>query len=89
MSFIGRWQKRSCRETILKDAAGIYPIGIDQFDSDPFLFNCLNGTLNIRTGEFYAHRSEDLLSKLAGVRYDSHAQSKRWEDFISKVMQYV
>ncbi len=87
MNFIGRWQKRSCRETILKDAAGIYPIGIDQFDSDPFLFNCLNGTLDIRTGEFYTHRSEDLLSKLAGVRYDPHARSERWKHFVSEVMQ--
>ncbi len=86
MDYVGRWQKRNSREVILKDAAGVHPVSMDAFDVDPYLFNCLNGTLNTQTGEFYSHRPDDLLSMLAGVHYDPEANSDRWNRFISEVM---
>jgi putative DNA primase/helicase len=43
-----KWQARRTRETILKDAQGVYPIPMDAFDRDPFLFNCQNGTIHLR-----------------------------------------
>ena len=87
MEFAARWQKRSYRETILKDAAGVYPIPFSTFDRNPMIFNCLNGTRNFETGEFYKHRPEDFLSKLAGVNFDPSARCERWERFITEVMQ--
>ena len=64
------WHTRRTRETILKDASGVYCLGMADFDRDPFLFNCLNGTLNLRTLEFREHRAGDLLTMLSGVEYD-------------------
>ena len=87
MEFIKRWQRRNYRETVLKDAASVYPAALTAFDSDPMLFNCLNGTLNLETGKFYAHRPGDMLSKMSGVKYDTEAHSDRWEQFILEVMQ--
>ncbi len=84
---VGRWQKRSYRDTILKDAAGVHPVLFAAFDCNQNLFNCLNGTVNFATGEFYGHRPEDFLSKLAGVNYDPFAWCERWEQFIDEVMQ--
>ena len=43
---------RIYRETILKEAQSIYPIKMDEFDTDIYAFNCANGTLHLNTLEF-------------------------------------
>lgn len=85
--YAAKWQRRACRETILKDAASVYPLRYERFDADPMLLNCLNGTLDLRTCSFRAHSANDFITKLAGVRYDPEARSERWEKFVSEVMQ--
>ena len=82
-----KWQKRHTRETILKDAQGIYPISASSFDRDPFVFNCLNGTLHLDSMEFTEHKADDLLTKMSGAIYDPEAKSKRFDRFISEVTQ--
>ena len=47
-------------------------------DSDPYLFNCDNGTIDLRTGEFRAHRPADMITKLAPVTYDPKARCPLW-----------
>ncbi len=42
----------------------------EQFDGDPWLFNCLSGTIELRTGSMRGHARTDLLSKVSPVRYD-------------------
>ena len=87
LRFVGSWQRRSNRETILKDAASVYPVNISAFDSDPFLFNCLNGTLDLRTRAFRPHSPSDLLSMMSGVKYDPGAKSALWESTVAAAMQ--
>ncbi len=87
LKFVGHWQRRNYRETILKDAASVYPMEISAFDSDPLLFNCLNGTLDLRTRQFRPHAPSDLLSMMAGVKYDPDAHSELWEQTVAAAMQ--
>lgn len=54
-------------------------------DASPWLFNVLNGTLDLRTGQIRGHRRQDLLTKLAPVEYRSGASSPVWDGFISSV----
>jgi putative DNA primase/helicase len=58
----------------------------DQFDADPWAFNCTNGTLDLRTGELHAHRRADLLMKLAAVSFDATARCPRWLAFLEQIM---
>ena len=44
------------------------PVMPDEFDVDPWLFNVLRGTINLKTGELRPHRREDLITKLAPVQ---------------------
>ena len=44
------------------------------FDRDPFLLNCTNGTIDLRTGELRPYRKSDLLSKLIPIDYDPAAK---------------
>ena len=84
---VERWQIRHYREIILKDAMGIYPAKLSDFDSDPYLFNCKNGTLDLRTRAFHEHDPADMLATISGVKYDPDARSTLWGKIISDVMQ--
>ncbi len=85
--FVNRWQVRRNRETILKDAASVYPVQLADFDCDPHLYNCLNGTLDLRTRKFRPHSAADMLSTISGVRYAPEARSELWERVVSEAMQ--
>ncbi|MGO8993885.1 MAG: phage/plasmid primase, P4 family [Polyangiaceae bacterium] len=58
----------------------------DDFDRDPSLFNCNNGTLDLRAGVLLPHDRRALITKLAPVDYDPKAECPRWLTFIGDVM---
>ena len=82
-----KWQTRNRRETIIKDAQSVYPVSQMEFDSNPRLFNCINGTLDLTTYKFHEHNPEDMLTKMAGVKYNPDIKSERWIKFVDEVMQ--
>jgi putative DNA primase/helicase len=86
MRFVNGWQKRRYRETILKDAASVYPVECSCFDADPMLFNCLNGTLNLETRKLRRHDPKDMFSKISRVVYNPQACNHRWQRFIHEIM---
>ncbi len=62
-------------------------VATEDLDRDPWLFNCLNGTLELRTGKLREHRRSDLITKLAPVQYDPKAKCKRWLKFLERIME--
>src|SRR5262245_41838651 len=58
----------------------------EDLDADPWLLNCDNGTLDLRTGELRPHRREDLLTKLCPVEYDPNATCPTWLRFLDRIM---
>lgn len=58
----------------------------DDFDADEFLLNCMNGTLDLRTGELGAFRKEDMLSKLSGTVCLPEASAPVWTAFLNRVL---
>lgn len=71
------------------------PVLPEQLDSDPWLLNVLNGTLDLRKKVADAphahgcllreHRQEDLITKLCPVQYDAQAQCPTWIAFQRRV----
>ena len=61
------------------------PVLAAHTDADPWLFNCQNGTIDLRTGELREHRREDLITKLAPVEYDPEATHPMWDDLLDRV----
>jgi putative DNA primase/helicase len=57
-----------------------------QLDADPELLNCLNGTIDLRTGKLRPHRREDLLTQLAPVNYEPGATCPHWMKFLERVI---
>jgi putative DNA primase/helicase len=58
----------------------------DKLDSNPWLFNVENGTLDLERGVLRDHRRADLITKLAPVRYDAAAECPIWDAFLLRAM---
>jgi putative DNA primase/helicase len=65
----------------LAQSAPPIPILPGDFDQDPYLFNCANGTIDLRSGRLREHRKEDFLTKISPVEFDPKARAPRWEQF--------
>ncbi len=59
------------------------PISPDELDADPWLLNCKNGTIDLRTGELRAHRRGDLVTRLVPTEFDPAARLATWDRFLS------
>ncbi len=62
------------------------PVLPEELDADPDLLNCLNGTVDLRTGRLRPHSRDDLITKLAPVGYDPDARAPVFEGFLQKVL---
>jgi putative DNA primase/helicase len=58
----------------------------DELDRDPWLLNCLNGTLDLRSSAVRRHRREDLLTNICPVAYDRTAECPQWRQFLRDIM---
>jgi P4 family phage/plasmid primase-like protien len=57
----------------------------DELDTDPWLFNCENGTIDLRTGDLLPHSRDDFITRMAPVRFDLSARDERWGAFVRQV----
>src|SRR5205823_3085467 len=57
----------------------------DDLDADPFLLNCRNGTLDLRSGELRPHDPADLLTKMTGAEYRPGAAGAEFARFLERV----
>lgn len=79
-----RCESRARIESMLELAAtepGIAAVPGD-FDQDPFLLNCLNGVIDLRTGELLEHRRAYMMTKLAPSEYEPGFRHPLWERFL-------
>ncbi len=85
---LGAWADKSlgaaALASMLRLAQSVQGVPVEphELDASPWLFNCQNGTVDLRTGELLSHRREELLTKLAPVDYDAGARSEVWERFL-------
>ncbi len=62
-------------------------VGISQaeLDTDPWLLNVENGTLDLRTGKLRNHQRDDLITQLAPVSFDPDANCPVWERLLTVI----
>lgn len=82
-----RYRALNNRKTLIQDAKPELRGSAADFDRDPYLFNCRNGTLDLRTGELRPHNPLDYISKQAAVDYDPGARSPRFVQFIDEITE--
>jgi putative DNA primase/helicase len=76
------------RRDALLSVAGTDPrvvVAVKELDSHPMLIACLNGTVDLRTGELREARPSDLLTRGVSVDYAADADSSVWEAFVNTI----
>lgn len=53
-------------------------VAFSEFDNEPYLLNCPNGTLDLRNGQLREHSYKDLITKMTGADYDPTARCPTW-----------
>lgn len=74
------------RKKILEDSQSKIFVSQTDFDKDKNLFNCQNGTYNLKTHEFSPHNADDLLSKISNVVYNKYAKCPKFDEFMNEIM---
>lgn len=77
----------SKRNTIVNDARCEYTVKKEDFDTDIYLLNLQNGTMDLRTFEFRPHNADDMLSKICNASYEPNARCELWEKSINEIME--
>ena len=85
---IARYEASSAISGILTEAAALqaFSVTVDNLDADPWLFNCSNGTLDLRTMELRGHDPADRISKIANAAYRDDTGGTQWAAFLAKVL---
>lgn len=60
-------------------------INVDDLDPNPWLLNCQNGTLNLRTGELKPHDPRNFCTRCVTVAYDPDAKCPAFEAFLETI----
>lgn len=85
---IARYETASAITGILTEAAVLqaFSVTVNDLDADPWLFNCQNGTLDLRTMELWAHDPADRISKVANAAYRPDTGGTQWAAFLERVL---
>ena len=87
-----KWAKRSesaaAISAMVKLARGIPSVLTDHndLDNDPWILNCVNGTIELQTGRLRAHDPDDLCTMQAPVMFDPDAGAPLFEAVLERAL---
>jgi putative DNA primase/helicase len=58
----------------------------EELDSDPYLLNFLNGTVDLRTARLRPHARKDFITKVVRYEFQTSARCPRWLAFLDQIM---
>jgi len=87
---ITKWALASQNESrinaMLSQARPYLAVGMEELDRDPWLVNCQNGALDLRTGKLKAHDPADRITKIVPVDYGPEASCPRFLRFLKETL---
>lgn len=71
----------------LREARAMQPISccVSDFDKDIWLVNCINCTVDLRTGTSRSHNPDDMITQITKVNYDTYAKCPRFSTFLHQI----
>jgi putative DNA primase/helicase len=61
-------------------------VNVNDLDSDQYLLNCANGTLDLRSLRLYDYKRSDRITKLVHVNYLEDAPHPNWDRFLEQIL---
>jgi putative DNA primase/helicase len=88
MKWAKKTQSRSAIENMIHLARSDKKVKVEmnEFDNNPILFNCLNGSVNLDTFELKEHDRNDLMTMKANVSFKSGTKCPKWLAFLDQIM---
>lgn len=84
-----KWASRSLNHAqmnkMLKLAETSMAIRQEEFDTDKWLLNVKNGTLDLKTGTLMQHDKKYLITKMCNAVYDPAAECPLWMGFLDRI----
>jgi putative DNA primase/helicase len=82
-------ESRDKRNSIIRDLEQHIDIvkGIEKFNQNPWMFNCANGTIDLRTGRLQPFDQFDYISKVSPVNYNKDADCPLWDKTLKLIFK--
>ncbi|HHW4673589.1 MAG TPA: DNA primase family protein [Xylella fastidiosa subsp. pauca] len=84
-----KWAKQSESTSRLKAAVewatNHLTVGPHRLDNNPWLLNCANGTVDLRTGELSPHRREDCITRVVPLNYNPNAPAPVFKKTLERI----
>ncbi|HHW4679760.1 MAG TPA: phage/plasmid primase, P4 family, partial [Xylella sp.] len=84
-----KWSRKSemrgAVEAALRFAKPMLVVDQSKLDSDPWLLNCANGTVDLRTGALRAHRPEDYITRAIKLPYRPEARAPAFKEMLTRI----
>jgi putative DNA primase/helicase len=85
VDFASNSAKLQRMQAMLTLAAAEMPVSLSSLDQNEWLYNCPNGTVDLRTGELRKHRREDLITRLCPTEFHPDATCPIFDAFMQQV----
>lgn len=74
-------------KAMLEIASGMSELTItsEDMDKNPWLLNCENGTINLKTGKLQPHNAKDYITKMCKANFDANCAIPLWTQLLEKV----
>ncbi len=82
---LAKCESRSKLTSMIELVKAKLPIVPDELDEDKMVFNCANGTLDLRSGEIRQHDRADGITKVSPVSYSPLAECPKWLTFLDEI----
>ena len=69
---------------LIKTLSGV-PVHMTELNAQKYLFNCNNGTLDLKAGILLDHDKSHMLTHLTPINYDPTAKAPTWIKFIGEI----
>lgn len=79
-------ESRSRLENMIRLAEAEIYVPHSELDANHALLNCLNGTVDLRTGRLKVHERNDMITKVCGTTYNPQQPCPTWEAFLQRIM---
>lgn len=86
-----KWANQTESEPRLKSMISLarsepgIPVDNGLLDNQPWFLNCLNGMVNLNTGELLPHDPKFLITKMIHIEYHRDARAPIWESYLNDV----
>ena len=84
-----KWGSRSESKGSIEAAIGLLKkmltVSAETVNVDPWLLNCANGTIDLRTGIMRPHNPADRITKMITLEYDPAVKSAHWDAVLCRI----